>query len=500
MAKESKELTIIECNQPSAQVHVASSLLTEKNVKNLDETLLLLGDETLVGPMIKNLPLNIGKANITMGIELSNTSLKLWVDLLFNIQDNFLRFNTKALYFKDLFKLWHHPFYQALVDEKTLKLQQKKEQDILRKNKLFIPFGFHEHESEKLQEILKVVYDSWGNNWSKGLENISKLNQLVYAELSEKWIMEKAGLHAFHSSMSRLKKIMSKGYPNMGLKTFQGIFQQHYGASKIAFEGNPTDGLQIMGLLETRLLDFKSIIVLGMNEGKLPNDNPIQSLIPMDLRSGFGLPTNREKQGLFAHHFYRLLHEAEDLTLVYSQGKTHIGTDEPSRYIQQLEMEWCRVNTNIKLTRKQFSLEANASVNDGFEIEKKDEMLEIVDAIFTKGMSASALNKYLSCPMDFYYRYIMGLGEEDIVEEEMNASSFGSIVHNVLEELFLPFSEVDKKGEKNPNAKSLTLVDLANMEAKAERFLHKGFMEHYDNDEKAFYKGETTLVTKCRLN
>ena len=134
----------------------------------------------------------------------------------------------------------------------------------------------------------------------------------------------------------------------MHLRSFKLLFQQHWSKKSIAYHGNPTSGLQIMGMLETRGLDFKRVICLGMNEGMLPPTNPIQTLIPMDLRRYLGLPTPREKQGIFAHHFYRLLHFCDDLLVTYTSADESIGSNEPSRYLMQLEMEQLVVNEHGK--------------------------------------------------------------------------------------------------------------------------------------------------------
>ena len=138
----------------------------------------------------------------------------------------------------------------------------------------------------------------------------------------------------------------------MALSSFKKLFYQHWTRANLAYLGSPTNGLQLTGLLETRLLDFQRIYVLGMNEGKLPPTNPIQSIIPMDLRSAFGLPNNRDKQGLFAQHFYRLLHQARELVFTYTSTSEILGSHERSRYLLQLQMEW--LQQNPKVTWKEY--------------------------------------------------------------------------------------------------------------------------------------------------
>ena len=153
----------------------------------------------------------------------------------------------------------------------------------------------------------------------------------IYKKLQKEHAFEKALLEAFDRSLVDLQGIMEDGFPQMKLGSFKQLFNSHWSRQTIAYHGNPIDGLQIMGLLETRAIDFKRIIAVGMNEGSLPPTNPIQTIIPMDLRRYLGLPTPREKQGLFAHHFYRLLHHCEQLTVTYSTSEDKMGGAEPSR-------------------------------------------------------------------------------------------------------------------------------------------------------------------------
>ena len=130
----------------------------------------------------------------------------------------------------------------------------------------------------------------------------------------EQHIFEKATIHSFDEALIELQNISAKDFPKMGFNAFRSLFKAHAFQKKISYHGNPMEGLQVMGLLETRMIDFDTIIVVGMNEGVLPNTNPLESFFPMDLRRYLGLPLPRQKQGLF-YHFYRLLHEAKNLLL-----------------------------------------------------------------------------------------------------------------------------------------------------------------------------------------
>ena len=183
-----------------------------------------------------------------------------------------------------------------------------------------------------------------------------------------------------------------------------------------------------------------------MNEGQLPPTNPIQTMIPMDLRRFHGMPTPREKQGIFGHHFYRLLHKCESLTVTYCSADESIGSNEPSRYLMQLEMELARINENITIEKRMYALDTPKEQMIK-EISKTPEIIGRLDQLFAASTSASMLKKYLTCPLDFYFRYVMDFGEADAVEEEIEHSTFGTFIHDTLEELYTPFARYNAEGE-----------------------------------------------------
>jgi CRISPR/Cas system-associated exonuclease Cas4 (RecB family) len=263
----------------------------------------------------------------------------------------------------------------------------------------------------------------------------------------------------------------------------------------IAYHGNPIKGLQIMGLLETRLLDFKNIIVLGLNEGKMPPTNPIQTMIPLDLRAYLKLPTPRDKQGLFAHHFYRLLHQSEKMWITYSSAKESIGSNEASRYLLQLELELRRRNSLINWSKLLYSIpEEKLILNEHRIVQKSPEILDRMDQLFQESVSASALNKYLSCPLDFYYRYVLGFGEVKEIEEDVESSSLGTFIHAVLEELYEPFARHDKQGIlKAIQPSAITSYDIDRMLKEFPMYLENEFLNHFNKDKAAFSSGKNLL-------
>ncbi|MBI1836354.1 MAG: PD-(D/E)XK nuclease family protein [Flavobacteriia bacterium] len=290
---------------------------------------------------------------------------------------------------------------------------------------------------------------------------------------------------------------MKEGLPAMSLGSFKKLFQQHWSQKSIAYHGNPLEGLQIMGLLETRLLDFETIICLGMNEGKMPPTNPIQSMIPMDLRNYFGLPTPREKQGLFAHHFYRLLHTCQKMYVTYTSAQEMIGSNEASRYLLQLELELSRINPNIKLTKSFYTIPQEKSSKVKIAITKSPEIILRLDALFQKSTSASLLKRFAQCPLDFYYKDVLEFGEEDKVEEEVENNTFGTFIHNALELMYEPFSRHDKEGNlKSIAPKSITSFDIDKMLEYYQEKIRDQFMLHFNNDKESFTKGKNLLSFK----
>ena len=488
LSSKTMDVNIIESVQKTGQVKVAASALSALSSEELNDTVLLLADESLIAPMVKNLPKSIGKANISLGLPIRNTAIKTWVDLVFGIQENKMRFRTQAIYFQDLQAFWNHPLVQAISSDEEKAAQLKMEHEIIERNRIFLNVDSIELKGIA-KELLILITTDWKENWNSALAMFREMNQRLYGGLINTMAFERAMLQCFDSALLEMENLVNEGLPKMQLKSFRLLFQQHWSKKSIAYHGNPTDGLQIMGMLETRGLDFKRIICLGMNEGMLPPTNPIQTLIPMDLRRYLELPTPREKQGIFAHHFYRLLHHCEDLLVTYASMDESIGSNEPSRYLMQLEMELARLNPNINVTKRIYSLKSEKEELHK-EIVKTPELIARLDELFAGSTSASMLKKYLTCPLDFYFRYVMDFGETTTVEEEVEHSTFGTFIHNTLEKLYQPFAG---------SGKNITSFDVEKMLKEYPIALHQEFMVHFNQQEAAFMKGKNLLSYKMAM-
>ncbi|XOV66579.1 MAG: PD-(D/E)XK nuclease family protein [Fluviicola sp.] len=525
LSTKTMDVNIIESVQKTGQVKVAATALSALTKEELNDTVLLLADESLIAPMVKNLPKSIGKANISLGLPIRNTAIKTWVDLVFGIQENKARFRTQAIYFQDLQAFWNHPLVQAVCSDEEKADQLKLEHEIIERNRIFLNVPTINLRGIA-KELLILITTDWQENWSEALALFRELNQRLYSGFAETMAFERAMLQCFDNALLEMENLVNEGLPKMQLKSFKLLFQQHWSRKSIAYHGNPIDGLQIMGMLETRGLDFKRIICLGMNEGMLPPTNPIQTLIPMDLRRYLELPTPREKQGIFAHHFYRLLHHCEDLLVTYTSADESIGSNEPSRYLMQLEMELARINPNFNLNKRIYSLKSEKEELHR-TIAKTPELLARLDELFAASTSASMLKKYLTCPLDFYFRYVMDFGEATTVEEEVEHSTFGTFIHNTLEKLYEPFVTDTSNGaakdqlkgtEKHASISSdglatdtasssprplkgrnITSFDVEKMLKEYPIVLHQEFMIHFNQQESAFMKGKNLLSYKMAM-
>jgi RecB family exonuclease len=221
----------------------------------------------------------------------------------------------------------------------------------------------------------------------------------------------------------------------------------------------------------------------------------------MDLRSAFGMPSNRDKQGLFAQHFYRLLHHARQLTITYTTTSEILGSHEKSRYLLQLQMEWAANNPNVNWQQFYYQIPTDQQTKEHATIPKTEAIQERIITYLKNGVSASALRKFANCPLDFYYRYVVEFGEEDEVEEDLAASTFGSLIHSCLEELYTPFAHKDKVGQPVvPAPGPLRAEDVSKMINDFPDILRKNFLNYFDQNAALFERGKNLLSFEMALD
>jgi ATP-dependent helicase/nuclease subunit B len=493
LENSSKKIEIISCSQNTGQAKVVGTILEQMSDEKIQNSLVLLADEKLIVPLLKNIPKKVQKANITLGLPLKNSSLRSWVELIFRIQDGFLKYKRVTAYYKDLMSFWTHPFVVSILNEIEKSEVYVLEKEMRKWNTIFQnPTKIN--VSKKLKKLINILYTPWENDWIFAIEKIRELNLYIYEKLEESNSYERAIIQGFEISNVAFQNSIKDGLPEMKIKTFRTFFNQQWFSESIAYYGNPIDGLQIMGLLETRLLDFETIIVLGMNEGNLPPTNIIQTIIPMDLRKYFEMSVTRDKQGVFAHHFYRLLQKCSEMYITYSSSLEGMFANEPSRYLLQLELELAKSNPNIKLEKKFYTIGNNQVKSEVKSIEKTLEIQKRLDEILENGISASAIKTFLNCPLDFYYKYVLKFGEDKNVEEEIESNTFGTFIHEVLEKLYQPFV---RKSNQNPI--SLKVEDIDKMLKDVEYLMRQSFATHFKGNPEVFEKGKNYLSFSMAL-
>jgi ATP-dependent helicase/nuclease subunit B len=281
---------------------------------------------------------------------------------------------------------------------------------------------------------------------------------------------------------------MKDQHPVNQIQTLRKVYDFIVRVTKIPFEGEPLQGLQVMGLLETRTLDFDRVILLSANEGTLPATSFGNSFIPVDIQREFGLPVVQEKNAVFAYHFYRLLQRAKEIHLVYNTEPDELGGGEPSRFIQQLlhELQKYQPAHEIQKTILSFPVPVIAGEQE-ITISKDETVYAGLMKKAQSGLSPTSLNRYKSCPLRFYFYDIAGIQLPDEVEETLEMQSIGSIVHKSLEILYKPYLQ-----------KKVSVADIDKMEREAEGAIATAFAEEYPGGDISF--GRNRLISEVIKN
>ena len=249
--------------------------------------------------------------------------------------------------------------------------------------------------------------------------------------------LEQEFIFHYFTTVNRMREVMRDACVEMKIDTFFRLLKRVTDTITIPFHGEPLSGLQIMGVLETRALDFDRLIILSMNEGIFPQRKAANSFIPYNLRRGFGLPTYEHQDSVWAYHFYRLIERASHVSLLYDTRSNGLQTGEVSRFVHQLHYHY-----EVPMRDKLVVYNVSSSKTPPLAVPKREDVMRRLDAYRkggSKAISASAINTYLDCPLKFYFSVVEGIREEEEVSETIESDVFGSILHKVMEELYKPF-------------------------------------------------------------
>lgn len=437
-----KKITIVGIPQNIGQAKYISTLLaTISNTNDYKDTAIVLADENMLVPVMQSIPAYIKNVNVTMGYPLKNTSIATFFEIYFTTLVNAERYgnNEKLTYhYTDLLKLFQLPFSEIIFGKTTCKaiLNHIIEHNwvFINKDKLnfineqiTLPFVTNFSLTEIIATCLNFISEG-KNYYQQQNKEISNINYNLEIEY----------LFQFAKLFNQLHLLLEK-YPVLSsIKAFHSIFKQLLTNFSIELYGEPLQGLQVMGMLETRNIDFENVILIGANEGILPKGKTFNSFIPFDLKKSYQLPTHQEKDAIYAYHFYRLLQNASSITMLYNTETNEYGSGEQSRFITQIEHELAN-KSNIEINKKLINYPTIKTNNTTKIVEKTPDIIDKIKTIFSKGLSPSAINTYVACPLDFYYKYVLKIYEADQVEETIENTTFGSKVHKILELLYQKF-------------------------------------------------------------
>ena len=456
---KNKDITYISAPTENIQARYVNTWLKENGRYKMGRNVaIVLSDESLLQSVIHSLPPEVGSVNITIGYPLQQTPFYSLIQQLIQLQ------GIGHPKFSDTYRLHYvlialrHP-YTRYISEKYTDLQNK-----LNEQKRFYPS--REFLSMDGDEGLSLLFrDLEGTNAPK--ETDKEKDTASQDEYNKKLItylldvLRTIGIHAkkledplFHESLyrtytllNRLQDLIMAGDLQVDIITLERLIQQLIQTTSIPFHGEPAEGIQVMGVLETRNLDFDHILVLSCNEGKLPKGVNDSSFIPFTLRNAYGLTTVENKVAIFAYYFHSMLQRAHDITLTYNNATEDGQSGEMSRFMLQMMVESQHSIKRRTLTAGQKPLRPAYN-----EEQKTDEVMAVLDDI--KMITPTFLNTYQRCQKQFYYKYVKGLLEPDeIDEDEVDNKIFGNIFHRAAELFYYTFASkediaVDDRGKQ----------------------------------------------------
>ena len=437
---EQKNINILGIPQNIGQAKYLANIFTElQNDNNFEDTAVVLADENLLIPVLQSLPESVNTINVTMGYPLKNTPLNNFFEIYFTTVLNAERFGKKeqlTYHYNDILKLVQLPFSQVVFGEENC---TKIKQQIIKNNWVFINKDKLDFINELLPIKLSTTY-SINELLANCLQFVEKGKaHYINTQKETNNKLELEYLFLFSKLFNQLIELNQK-YPFLTeIKSFYSVYRQLLSSLSIELYGEPLKGLQVMGMLETRNIDFKNVILLSTNEGMLPSGKSFNSFIPFDIKNEYHLPTHVEKDAIYAYHFYRLVQNAENMYIMYNTESGSFTTGEQSRFVTQIENELSDFE-NINITKKIITYPTLKSTTEKISVEKSPKILAKIEELFERGVSPTALNAYIECPLDFYYKYVIGVREADDVEETIDHSSFGTYIHRVLEILYQPFA------------------------------------------------------------
>ena len=481
-----KEVHYIASSTENAQARYLPQWIRNNLTTPEKETAVVLCNEALLQPVLHSLPAEVKHVNITMGFPLSQTPVYSFLIALLELHTHGFNFKSGRYTFQSVVTLLKHPYTRQLTGQAELL-----EKELTRNNRfyplpgelgkdefltrLFTPLSGNLNLCIRLSETLQQVASIYQANTS-GTEDTDAFNQL-YRE----------SLFKAYTTINRFRTLIEEDELTVQSETFRRLLVKVLSTTNIPFHGEPAIGMQVMGVLETRNLDFRHLVLLSVNEGQLPKSGGDSSFIPYNLRKAFGMTTIEHKIAVYAYYFYRLLQRAERITLMYNTSSDGLNRGEWSRFMLQFLIEWPH-----PITRQFLEAGQSPQGTSSITVEKTPDVMRRMQSLFDvranpkAKFSPSALNYYLDCPLKFYYRYVAGLSAPDEVSAEIDSATFGSIFHYAAEHIYKDLTTHGKVINKE------ALETLLRNEVKLQDYVDTAFKKLFFNvpqNEKPEYNG-----------
>lgn len=436
---QSKNIQIIGTPKTIGQAKLTGSIIENIIDQNpsasLDKVAVVLGEENLLVPVLYSLPASVGALNITMGYSGKNNPSQILIAKLFKMHTNALsrKGGSYVFYYKDVLDVLTHPLVEPYAHAgKLVKVIKENNYTFITHHKVL---ELHPDSSK----FFDLLFERWENGSVAVLKNISALLILIKQHFNndnEEEKIAKAFVYGVFKVINKLINYYSKHNHIDNIDTLHAIYKQIIDLAEVSFEGEPLRGLQIMGVLESRVLDFETVIITSMNEGKFPAGKSQNSFIPYDVKRELGLPTFKEKDAIYTYHFYHLLQRAKNIYLIYNTENDGLDAGERSRFITQLEVER---KLKHNLTFDIYNPVLPKTAYEPISVAKSDAVMERLKEIATVGFSPSALTSYIRNPIEFYFQKILRIREVEEVEENIALNTLGTIIHETLKALYEPF-------------------------------------------------------------
>jgi hypothetical protein len=493
LQKGKKQITLVgvplEVGQAKAMGEKLLQCLQAQSGLTLERTAIVLPDEHLLFPVLHSIPEQytdssgrqhpIDTVNVTMGYPLRSTPLFSLIELMVELQGSARGAGAKAqFHFRTVLALLRHPYvyyYKSGVARQNI-------HKIEAKNRVYLSARELEGE-EQLYPLLFRRIEGIQPLFDYLLQVLELINESINEENYEQPTLEQEYIYQFFTHLKRLRELVQQQKLDLQMPVFLKLLRQIVQEQRLPFTGEPLSGLQVMGVLETRLLDFENLFILSMNEGTFPPSPSHGSFIPYNLRRGYGLPTYDQQDALYAYYFYRMIQRAKNVHIFYNTSSAYGLNGERSRLLYQLLYE-----SGLPVRQQVLTHPLQLARALPLEVPKTKGVQEVLAQHLSlpgqepgRRFTPSALNTYLDCRLRFYFKYVAGIKEPDEVQEEIDPAVFGNLVHRAMELLYL--EHISQKKGGNP---LLEPEDLRQLHRGLKEVVERSFAEHYGVAEVSF--------------